>query len=121
MYWTGFDPCSYVGLTAKEALILLERDGLRLAGPEFLMAAFLFPEWISAWNKWNRRTGTPFASMSALQAHFDYESHGPWGFTPNLYFQDGQDPEHTFSLDLWARRDEYSLQHCASPTVRVLN
>lgn len=76
--WVAFDHRGYTW-SPESALGLAIEKGRRLAGTEVLMAATLFPQWISSW----RGDGSaPFPQMSGLQCYNKRES--SWSDVPCL-------------------------------------
>lgn len=103
--WTVFQPDTYKGKSAEQALQLAKADGNQLAGVEVLMALGLCPAWSSQWFK----DGNIPPSFSALQFCKD----GVWSGVPALF-----GPNNEFGLGLGARRSSTSWWHWRSPIVK---
>jgi hypothetical protein len=103
--WIALDPNAYHGLSPEAALEQSKNNGVRLAGTEVLMAALLFPDWVSSWNG----TTNPYPNLSGIQFYWN----SGWSSVPYLD-RWGDDRR----LRLRARRADGSHAYWASPSVR---
>lgn len=102
--WVAFDPNTYQGKSPKDALAQSAIDGTTLAHAEVLMAAAMFPEWVSSWNGGK----SPYPNMSALQFHWNTH----WSLVP--FFHRWDDGSRLDLLTLWNDRADALW---SSPTV----
>lgn len=103
--WIGFDPNAYQGLSPEAALKQSKEDGVCLAGTEVLMAAWLFPDWVTSWDG----RSSPYPNLSGIQFYWDTD----WSHVPYLVPWDC-----SRHLDLNAVWADYSVEVFASPSVR---
>jgi hypothetical protein len=102
--WVAFDPNTNQGKSPKSCWEN-PNSVSTLAGPEVLMAAWLFPKWVASWNG----DESPFANMAGYQ--FKWES--AWQGCPCIYRWDG--PR---QLELNARWAGNANDGWACPSVR---
>jgi len=104
--WVAFDPNAYRGKSPKEALVLsASADSTTLAHAEVLMAAAMFPKWVSSWNGGK----SPYPNMSGLQFYLSTD----WSNTPCLGRWDDDS-----QLKLDADDADYAASGSSSPVVR---
>ena len=101
--WVFFDPNAYQGKSPKEAFTLSALDGETLAHTEVLMAAAMFPGWVSSWDGGK----SPYPNLSGLQFNWGSD----WSYVPCLN-RDGS------GLLLSAGGDDDAYSHWSSPVVR---
>lgn len=110
--WVAFNPTTYQGLSPAAALEQSQADGVKLAGTEVLMAALLFPKWVTSL----LTDHTPAPNMPGLQFYWIDQWSSEWRCVPYFIWLND---EHELVLDThWAKT---SVPGWASPTVRVLS
>ena len=101
--WVAFDPNAHQGKSPKQALEHVITHGTTLANAEVLMAAALFPEWVSSWNGGD----SPYPNMYGYRFYWDSD----WSHVPYLRRRGSR-------LELFARWAGDADGLCSSPVVR---
>jgi len=121
--WVAFDPYAYRGVSPSNAVEHALAHRQRLAGPEVLLAALLFPFWTEHLGTYMVPDASsqtePFPLLSGLAVGgFHGSAAAPWYQAPGLYLQREW---HELRLGLFsAYGPDAMFQAWSSPTIREL-